>query len=289
MAEVPVLRVNQLDARRLDAEISAILRQQLLEGALTWSPDHFAPEIDLLLQTTLWRFTVWIDEPTPGGRLQNIRYARVNQEGRLQPLSRLQRLGFLMLWVVLPWVCSRSEEVWKRIDALEVPLLSRCVRWLRERAVPRAAALHSVFAAVNFVLFLRHGTYSQLRDRLLGIRMVHIDPKARRQVAFEYMNRVMIWNGFSEFLLSVMPLVNLSRLRRTIMRRLLPKATSHMEAARADLYCGFCGSSPMMLPMRTNCEHVFCYYCVASELMEQPKALACPHCGDRIYKMRYMQ
>ncbi|CAE7184017.1 Pex2 [Symbiodinium necroappetens] len=115
---------------------------------------------------------------------------------------------------------------------------------------------------------------------------VHIDPLARRQVAFEYMNRVMIWNGLSEFLLTVMPLVNVSRLRRSITRRLLPKASTHADAARAELCCGFCGASPMTVPTRTNCNHVFCYYCVASELMEQPKALACPHCGEQIEKLR---
>eukprot|EP00439_Symbiodinium_sp_Y106_P004965 s4378_g1.t1 len=79
-----VLRVNQLDARRLDGEITSILRQQLLEATTAtsqWSLEPFVPELDLLLGATLWRYTVWINEPTPGGRLQNVRHARLSAEG----------------------------------------------------------------------------------------------------------------------------------------------------------------------------------------------------------------
>ncbi|CAE7227657.1 Pex2 [Symbiodinium natans] len=281
-----VLRVNQLDARRLDGEITSILRQQLLEAtALQWSLEPFVPELDLLLKATLWRYTIWIDEPTPGGRLQNVRHARVSPKGHVQPLTHVQRIGFLVLWVIFPWLSARLQDIWQHLDVPEDSFPQRLWNLLR-RLLPRATALHSILVVWNFVLFLRHGECSELRDRLLGIRMVHIDPKARRQVAFEYMNRVMIWNGLSEFLLTVMPLVNLSRLRRSLARRLLPKA-AHADAARAELCCGFCGASPMTVPTRTNCNHVFCYYCVASELMEQPQALACPHCGEQIQKLRH--
>mmetsp|Transcript_19963 Transcript_19963/g.46830 ORF Transcript_19963/g.46830 Transcript_19963/m.46830 type:complete len:290 (+) Transcript_19963:107-976(+) len=284
-----VLRVNQLDARRLDGEITSILRQQLLEATTAtsqWSLEPFVPELDLLLGATLWRYTVWINEPTPGGRLQNVRHARLSAEGHVQPLTRAQRIGFLALWVVLPWLAARVQDIWQRLDVPEDSPLPWFWKGFR-RLLPRATAVHSILVVWNFLLFLRYGECSELRDRLLGIRMVHIDPVARRQVAFEYMNRVMIWNGLSEFLLTVMPLVNVSRLRRSIARRLLPKASTRADAARAELSCGFCGASPMTVPTRTNCNHVFCYYCVASELMEQPKALACPHCGEQIEKLRH--
>ncbi|CAE7944684.1 Pex2 [Symbiodinium sp. KB8] len=66
---------------------------------------------------------------------------------------------------------------------------------------------------------------------------VHIDPLARRQVAFEYMNRVMIWNGLSEFLLTVMPLVNVSRLRRSITRWSITDDGANADKLRGGIMC----------------------------------------------------
>jgi len=82
----------------------------------------------------------------------------------------------------------------------------------------------TVCAAVHFLVFLQRGVFCSISDRLLGIRLVHIDPTAHRQPAFEYMNRVMLWNGLSEFLLTVVPLIDLAKVRQSLTRRLLPKA-----------------------------------------------------------------
>lgn len=294
VTDLPVLRVNQLDARRLDGEITSILRQQLQDAVLSdaWPLERYAEEMEVLLQAMLWRYTVWIDQPTPGGRLQNLHYAAVERSSStgqmaVTPLSRRQKLGFLALWVVVPYLARCCYERLQQLEVENRPWLKSLVSWLLRSAVPRVVAVHSLLVALNFLVFLRCGTYSELRDRLLKIRLVHIDPTARRQVAFEYMNRVMIWNGLSEFLMTVLPLVNLSRLRRSMMRRLLPKSMDHGNSA-VMAPCGFCGSISPSLPMRTNCNHVFCYYCVASEFMENPKALPCPRCGERIRALRHL-
>ncbi|CAK0789691.1 unnamed protein product, partial [Prorocentrum cordatum] len=103
-------------------------------------------------------------------------------------------------------------------------LLGAVARWLLRSVAPRAMAIYTVAAALNFAVFLRHGVFCALSDRLLGIRMVHIDPTARRQVAFEQMNRVMMWNGMRELLMTAVPLVDLSRVRRRLTRALFPEA-----------------------------------------------------------------
>eukprot|EP00913_Durusdinium_trenchii_P031025 g29057.t1 len=186
-----------------------------------------------------------------------------------------------MLWVLLPWLGKRSYELLQRLEVESGhPRLKALASWLLRSAVPKGVALHSLLVATNFLIFLRFGTFSELRDRILKIRLVHIDPTARRQVAFEYMNRVMIWNGLSEFLLTVLPLMNLSRLRRSV-RRFLPKAWPVAGGSS----CGFCGSVPT-LPTQASCNHVFCYYCVASKFMENSKVLPCPRCGERIDSLR---
>merc|ERR1740121_2743961 len=117
--------------------------------------------------------------------------------------------------------------------------------------------------------------------------MVHVDPTAHRQVALQYMNRVMIWNGLSEFLTTAMPLVNLARWRQTLSNRLLPKSMLRSMEAGAQTTCGFCGTASMAMAVRTDCGHSFCYFCLASELMENPKNLSCPHCGCLVKAFAY--
>merc|ERR1712194_897228 len=243
-----------------------------------------------VLQSALWRYTVWNDAPTPGGQLQNLRYAR-SDGGSVKPeaLHRFQKVGFLIINVLLPWLAIRLGELAQSLESgvgqdgeHVLRRWPRSVsRWCLRSLAPRLATLHAVCNALSFLVFLRHGTFYTLGDRMLGIRLVHINPAAHRQVAFEFMNRVMIWNGLSEFLITVTPLVNLGRLRQTLTRRFFPKAALRAMEADAEYSCGICGTSPMTLPMRTDCGHVFCYFCIASEQMDHPGNVTCPSCKSR--------
>jgi len=295
------LRVNQLDATRLDGEICTLLKQQFADVFLWQSGiwDSLQPEIDVLIRTVFWRFTIWVDAPTPGGQLQNVRYANAGVgAATYKPLERRQKFCCLAVNVLLPWLAQRLrdraqilEQVAPVTDShLGERFLKRWIRslarWYLRNLVPRFGAAYVVAAAINFLLFLRHGVYSTLSDRFLNVQLVHIDPAARRQVAFEYMNRVMIWNGVSEFLMTVMPLMDLPKVRRWLARKLFPRAVlAQLEVVPGSGYicsCELCGASPMTLPMRSNCGHFFCYFCIASEQMEHPRNVECPRCNLRI-------
>mmetsp|Transcript_115229 Transcript_115229/g.366280 ORF Transcript_115229/g.366280 Transcript_115229/m.366280 type:complete len:309 (-) Transcript_115229:19-945(-) len=298
-----VLRVNQLDARRLDDEIGTMLRQQLADVTLYSSGfcDRFQPEMDALLRGVLWRYSVWVDSPTPGGQMQNVVYSRAAHRGLLQkPLLRRQKLAFLLLNVAWPWLLIRLtglaqtlQEGFATGEGGWLGALARrswapsVARWYLHSFEPRATRLPAVCSALNFLLFLRSGVFSTLGDRLLGIRLVHIDPSAHRQLPMQYMNRVMIWNGLSEFLMTVTPLINLGRLRQTITRRLFPKAMLRSMDEGAVGTCGFCGVSPMTLPVVSDCGHHFCYFCLGSEQMKDPHNVACPRCSERIQSFGY--
>mmetsp|Transcript_140398 Transcript_140398/g.436545 ORF Transcript_140398/g.436545 Transcript_140398/m.436545 type:complete len:315 (+) Transcript_140398:59-1003(+) len=299
------LRVNQLDAQQLDAEISSLLRQQLADAFL-WQTsvlDRLQPELDAILQAVLWRYSIWIGEPTPGGHLQNVRYARADGGAvSPKPMHRWQKFAFLAVNVILPWLAVRGRGLAQALedDSGDVAagsargVLRRwagaLARWCLRSAEPRVGALHAVCAAANFLIFLRHGTFTNLSDRLLNVRMVHVDPHARRQVMFEYMNRVMIWNGVSEFLLTVMPLVNLAGVRKALARRFVPKALLRsMEVSAESGCCCLCGAAPVTLPMRSDCGHVFCYFCITSEQMDHPGNVVCPHCSAKIQSVQHAQ
>jgi len=260
------------------------------------------PELDALLQAVLWRYSVWLDAPTPGGRLQNVRHARADGGSvSPEPMHRRQKLVFLALNVLLPWLGLRirgwaqaledagSSAAEGRPEGLLRRWSRALARWYLRSAAPRVGVLYAACAAANFLAFLRHGTFSSLSDRLLGVRMVHVDPQARRQVAFEYMNRVMIWNGLSEFLLTVMPLLNMAKLRQSMTRRFFPKALQRSMDADAERSCCLCGAAPVTVPMRSDCGHIFCYFCITSEQMDHPGNVVCPYCSSRIQRVHHAQ
>lgn len=73
------MRVDQLDAGVLDSELHGLLKTQLgraCSGLPAGTLERFKPEVDALFNLLMFRFTVWIQRPTPGMHLQVRRRAR---------------------------------------------------------------------------------------------------------------------------------------------------------------------------------------------------------------------
>lgn len=71
--ELSTMRVNQLDAGVLDSELHGLLKTQLgraCTGLPAGTLERFRPEVDALFNLLMFRFTVWIQRPTPGMHLQ---------------------------------------------------------------------------------------------------------------------------------------------------------------------------------------------------------------------------
>ncbi|CAI7911288.1 unnamed protein product [Closterium sp. NIES-53] len=72
-----VLRVNQMDALRLDDEMRLMLKEQLMRVVAlvpaAWVARGEA-ELELLLDVLVWRFSLWADRPLPGCALMNLRF-----------------------------------------------------------------------------------------------------------------------------------------------------------------------------------------------------------------------
>ncbi|CAE8655985.1 unnamed protein product, partial [Polarella glacialis] len=117
-------------------------------------------------------------------------------------LSRGQKVAFLLLSVLMPWLGTRLRDWAQALDLTAESstaaaatdaghvtgsrgvLLRRAqsvARWYLQSAAPRVGSVHAVCAALNFIVFLRRGVFADLGERSLGIRMAHIDPTARRQ------------------------------------------------------------------------------------------------------------
>merc|ERR1719323_1707481 len=99
-----------------------------------------------------WRYSVWVDGPTPGGQLQNLRYARASGGGAAPaPLRRGQKLGLLVVGTLLPWLATRLRDLADTPEAgLRWPRWAPLARWYLRAVAPRLTAIYATCAALNF-------------------------------------------------------------------------------------------------------------------------------------------
>lgn len=284
--EIHTLRVNQLDAELLDNEIHDILFLELQKVFSFW-PKHilqkFQPELKLGLRLIIYRLSFLALSATYGNQLQNLRYAdssSVVHGSDAAPLSRKQKILWGICSILLPWIWERinltaTSHSWSdrpSYDALHVA-------W---RLLGKIDMMIAVLSFLNFLVFLRDGKYSTLVTRILGIRLVYNNIGVERQVSFEYMNRQLVWQGLTEFLLYLLPLIDIERTRQWFKRIFFIGArggdgkTTYNGLPRN---CGVCEAYPIHTPFATNCGHLFCYYCIKVRCMEEEPCY-CPVCGE---------
>uniref|UniRef100_S4RLW0 Peroxisome biogenesis factor 2 n=1 Tax=Petromyzon marinus TaxID=7757 RepID=S4RLW0_PETMA len=273
-----VLRVSQLDALELDRMLEQLLWEQLGRCFQAFRPGllvGWEPELRALLRLLLWRFTLYSSEATVGQALLNIRYrSSYNHGGRHVSLSRRQKLWFAALTVGGGWASERWRDIYRGGAAALFPRL--------KKAAGTALGLLGATQLLAYVVFLRTGTGLSLTERLLGLNAVQARPQGLRQVGFEYMNRELLWHGFAEFLLFVLPLVNAARLRFSPTAH--GRAGGAKDPAEAATVCVACGEWPCLPHTAGGCAHVFCYHCLASRQAASAD-LACPRCGSPARRM----
>ncbi|CAI7820363.1 unnamed protein product [Closterium sp. NIES-54] len=246
-----VLRVNQMDALRLDDEMRLMLKEQLMRVVAlvpaAWVARGEA-ELELLLDVLVWRFSLWADRPLPGCALMNLRFRdertpRAGAGAAAPPAVPVRTgvegpgltVGQKVLWLVLT---GGVKYVWARLHSTHwlLPVHAHMPHnayarhgsgsealqrqqaswrhWLW-RLLHRAEGAVKLASLLNLVVFLHSAKFRTLPERLLGIRAVYAKPHMARAVSFEYMNRQLVWNEFSELLLLVLPLISVSAIKHT--------------------------------------------------------------------------
>uniref|UniRef100_A0A0E0DP74 RING-type E3 ubiquitin transferase (cysteine targeting) n=1 Tax=Oryza meridionalis TaxID=40149 RepID=A0A0E0DP74_9ORYZ len=264
---ISISRVNQFDAARLDVEMSAMLKEQLVKVFSLVKPGllfQYEPELDAFLEFLIWRFSIWVDKPTPGNALMNLRY----RDERAAPITGKEGLegpGLSVSQKVLYCISTvGGQYIWSRLQSF-----SAFRRWgdseqrpLARRAwglVQHAEGLYRASSFFNLLLFLYGARYKTIVERILKARLVYESPNMNRAVSFEYMNRQLVWNEFSEMLLLLLPLLNSSSVKKFLLPFSKDKSASS-SGDEAD--CPICRSSPSIpfvaLPCIaiTACKHV---------------------------------
>ena len=301
--DVRVLRVSQIDAGRLDAELTSLLREQLLRVFARVHPGAVArrtPELTLGLDLLVFYFTVWSHRPTPGMELMNLRYrderrplvGTSGMEGHR--LSVAQRLAHGVAFVAGRFLWSKLTRAahdagWSDAE----PHTWRHRAW---RAVGHAENAHAVATLVNLLLFLRSGRFRTPWERLSRARLVYHEPNTARVVSFEYLNRQILWRELSDLALFVLPMLDPARLRdaarafqsRDGDRRDAPHATRPDESVSVgDETCAACGAKPPTAPFAAEpCGHVHCYYCARARRAADPARFRCARCDAKVVGVR---
>lgn len=70
---------------------------------------QYEPELDAFLEFLIWRFSIWVDKPTPGNALMNLRYrdervaAQLSGKGIL-----LVQFSTVLSFLLFLLICNRS-------------------------------------------------------------------------------------------------------------------------------------------------------------------------------------
>ncbi|KAG9157121.1 hypothetical protein Leryth_022831 [Lithospermum erythrorhizon] len=179
---IVISRVNQVDAARLDIEMSAMLKEQLVKVFSLMKPGmlfQYDAELDAFLEFMIWRFSIYVDKPTPGIALMNLRYRDENAiEERGKVRTGLEGPGLTVsqkLWYCIATV--GGQYIWTRLQSF-----SAFRRWgdSEQRSFPRRLwfmlqRIEGIYRAASFgnlLLFLYSGRYRNLVERALKARLV---------------------------------------------------------------------------------------------------------------------
>ncbi|KAF2969644.1 hypothetical protein GQX73_g3903 [Xylaria multiplex] len=320
----PIFRVGQVDAELLDEDLVNQLRDQVGEALKylgTNIRDDWSAEILLALRAILFKLTVWDHDATYGAALQNLKYTDARRKGPvLVPPSKWQKSLYGLITVTGKYGWTKWENwLLDRDNGYDEP--SPWVKRLSSLTT-RITTMHSMAAFVSFLVFLLHGRYRTILDRVLRMRLAPPTSQVSREVSFEYLNRQLVWHAFTEFLLFVLPLVGINRWRRWLSRTwrktkelihagpeeyagekkgefaFLPERTcaicyhdqnsavSETEVLAAAASSGVVGSAQTDItnPYETiPCGCIYCFVCIATRLeREEGDGWTCLRCGELV-------
>ncbi|KAI8456667.1 Pex12 amino terminal region-domain-containing protein [Phakopsora pachyrhizi] len=225
-------RVNQLDASLLDEELEHMIVEPFwssivpISGSNDWRPEILAILRLFILKWSLERSQSY------GSKLQNLRWTtgdKLKSKGKRGNSSLSQKQiaaycilsvlpgyllrGFRDYMIVHGWADFPSASNWSSFYSRD-PLERR--RYLRRAAwntLERLSLVTSTIQLINFLIFLLNGRYRSLLERFLRIRLRYSQRGSFRNVSYEFLNRQLVWESVTDFVLFLLPLINVTRLR----------------------------------------------------------------------------
>ncbi|KAH9599555.1 Pex [Trypanosoma melophagium] len=294
LPENRVLRVFQLCALQTQEELVDILRSSLfgifeLEGLQTYRY-AYQDELIFLLDAILYYGSTWKRAQSIGDRMQNLvlrdeakalemgMTSVVRLDSSLAP-TRARLILHALLTVCIPYMIRKVqrkslEEDWERDNPRS--LKAKLAKFIRLLSI-----IWSILSLINTLHFLATAQYRTLVERLLSLRLVYGAQKTQRFSNLMYLNQHVTWKTWSSFLALVNVGRYISRLTRSLQAFTAPSA----NLVPNDTVCCACHDRPT-IGQRSNCGHVYCYYCIKSRLLDAKMAgsFRCLHCGSTVHQ-----
>ncbi|PRP75883.1 hypothetical protein PROFUN_15484 [Planoprotostelium fungivorum] len=247
---VNILKVTQLDGVRLDLEIVELLSQQYFRSFSFFRPeviDRLKPELNLILDSLIYYLSIWNMETTYGYILQNLKFGSS---------SNTQKALYGLFTVFGRWAWSRLTKLSTQRDQFETLKYEGLLRNMN-----LMEKVYRCLWVINFIVFLVNGRYMNPVMRLLRMRLYVNHTHMRKQISFDYMNKQLVWHGFTEFLMFVTPLINITKMKNWVYRTIHAPSVNQREGDVKVEQCPICLATPIDLPYTTQCNHEMCYYC----------------------------
>ncbi|POW00472.1 hypothetical protein PSTT_13106 [Puccinia striiformis] len=162
---------------QLDADL---LDQELESLLLGQQQQHRQEYLKVVLRILVLTFSLTKTSSTYGARLENLEY--IHSPSHL-PLSKPQILSYTFLTVIPGWIHSRLRDEMISRGWADSPSQSRNIR------------------------------RTTLVERVLKVRLVPIRNDLSRNVGFEFLNRQIVWQALTDFILFLLPLIDFRALR----------------------------------------------------------------------------
>ena len=213
------------------------------------------PELTLLLDFLIFRYSVWEGRPLPGMSLMNLRFRNENSVTNIPritksnnningpnpstnstlpgtPLPSLiggghsgvdgpgltttQRSLYCLGSVFLKYLWVRTGQAVNSAHWGDNSSLLGSLQSRVWRGMKTAEMVYRAASLLNFLVFIKTGRYRSILERVLGARLVYAKPSAARAISYEYLNRQLVWAEVSEVLLFMLPLVNVAAVKRAV-------------------------------------------------------------------------
>lgn len=263
-------RVDQLDAVSFDSELFSLLSTQYRK-AFSYFPSsvivNYGPELDALFRFMFQYLPLECLDSTFGQSVFQLKYY---DNKTLSPASKNKLRILAAITVGLPWFWSRI------VQKIIIGNYCRNDRSLRifeaSYSIERKFIfLWKMLSLLNFCVFLQRAKFSSVTERILQIRPVYTTPQDIRVLQYGGTTRELLWHGLHEFLGFTLPMINVHRIKNSFRRFWLSWCCrDQLRKYRSkDENCPVCGSIPNF-PHTIGCDHVFCYYCIASMVLADP-------------------
>ncbi|XP_041976757.1 peroxisome biogenesis factor 2 [Aricia agestis] len=260
-------RVTQLDSIHLDDQLEELFKHLLFQTTKYFEPgllQPVLPELELLLRTWIFKYSMYNKKCTFGQQMLSMRYKTEN-------FTTSKLYWYYVYTVLLRYLKDRA--LYSYTSNIKV-----------QNVLNRVEKVQLVGDILNFLRFIQSGKYPMLIDYILGLHL-SADRITRENLSDFSWTRELLWHNLIELTGTVLSLVNMFGLRQKVTKLLRhmwwksytrSSVISGSSVMTIHTVCPCCSKRPI-LPHVMGCSHVFCYYCLMANKMADAD-FVCPKC-----------